>query len=367
MWLLAAAAISGRLLVVAVAVVALVLLLAELYVITLPVIVALLLSTLLVPPARWLQRRGWKPALAAVAVVGGFLVTFGALFAILVPQFTAGLAEVGEDVQGGLQQITDWITGVLPLTGDELDNLVDRGIDQVRDNIGGITSGVVAGAIVAFEVIAGLLLSLVLTFFFVKDGERIVDWLLARAPTRRREDLRAVSARCWKTLTGYLRGTAIIALVDAIGIGVGLLVIGVPLVLPLAVLTFLGGFFPLVGATLAGLVAVLVALVSGGVVDALLVLAVVIGVQQLESNVLEPVVLARAVPLHPVIVLLAIASGAVLAGIAGAFLAVPVAAVISAAGNELRLRHERDEADSDPADGADEAQSERNAGAATAS
>ncbi len=138
-----------------------------------------------------------------------------------------------------------------------------------------------------------------------------------------------------------MRGTALVALVDAIGIGVGLAILGVPLVLPIAVLTFFGGFIPVIGAFVAGLIAVLVALASTGeLTTTLLVLAVVVGVQQFESNVLQPVIMRRAVSLHPVVILAALTAGGLLAGIIGAFLAVPIAAVLSAVGNELRLRHE---------------------------
>ncbi|MEX0836218.1 MAG: AI-2E family transporter, partial [Nitriliruptor sp.] len=185
--------------------------------------------------------------------------------------------------------------------------------------------------------------AIVLLFFFVKDGESIVDWFIARTPDDHRNVVRAVGHRAWSALAGFVRGTATIALIDAIAIGIGLAIVGVPLVLPLALLVFLGAFIPVIGAFISGLVAVLVALASGGFVTALIVLAIVFGVQQVEGNVLQPTIMRRAVALHPVIVLTALTAGGVLAGIVGAFLAVPVAAVLSAVGNELRLRHEADD------------------------
>lgn len=200
----------------------------------------------------------------------------------------------------------------------------------------------VSGAVRTAEAVAGALLTFVVLFFFLKDGDRIAGYCLARVGPRHREDARAAGERAWGTLAGFIGGQVVIAAADAVGIGLGLVLIGVPLAGPLAILTFFGGFFPIVGATAAGLVAVLVGLVSGGLTDALLVLAVVFGVQQLESNVLEPVVMGRAVPLHPVVILVAIGAGTVLAGVVGAFLAVPLAAVAAAVGNELRVRRERE-------------------------
>ncbi|MBP7994580.1 MAG: AI-2E family transporter, partial [Candidatus Microthrix sp.] len=151
----------------------------------------------------------------------------------------------------------------------------------------------------------------------------------------------ALGSRAWTALSGYVRGTATIALIDALGIGLALLVLGVPLVIPLTMLVFLGGFLPVIGATVAGLVAVLVALADGGPLTALLVLAAVIAVQQLEGHILQPVIMRRAVSLHPIVILVALATGSAMLGIVGAFLSVPAAAVISAVGNELRLRSER--------------------------
>jgi predicted PurR-regulated permease PerM len=170
--------------------------------------------------------------------------------------------------------------------------------------------------------------------------------------------MRAVGRRAWTALAGFIRGTAAVALIDAIGIGIGLAIVGVPLVLPIAVLVFLGGFIPVIGAFVTGLLAVLVALAAGGLQQALIVLAIVVAVQQIESNVLQPVIMRRAVSLHPVVILAALTAGAALTGVVGAFLAVPIAAVASAVGNELRLRHEATErgvsTDEDPVGPAEE-------------
>ncbi|ATB51326.1 AI-2E family transporter [Corallococcus macrosporus] len=339
-WLTRGALFSGKLLVIAVAVVALVVLLARLYLIVLPSVVALLLATLLHPPVRWLSARRVPRALATLlALLVLLLVGVAGLF-VLVPRIIQQVSAAGSNVQAGLNEAIDWVTWKLPVSRAQLDGLLQQGLVFLKSNAGRITTGVLAGANLAAQAVAGVLLTLTLLFFFVKDAEQIGGWLLARVSPARRETARAVGLRAWGTLSGYLRGVVIVALADAVGIGAGLAIIGVPLVLPLAALTFLGGFFPVVGATLAGGVAVLVALITNGPLDALLVLLVVLGVQQLEGNVLEPVVMGRAVPLHPVVILLAITAGGVLFGVAGAFLAVPVAAVLSAVGNELRLRNE---------------------------
>jgi putative heme transporter len=330
--------ISGSLLLAAACVVGLVLLLAKLYLVTMPVVIALLLSTALRPPARWLIRRRLPRSLAALVVVLVALAILGGLIFAFGPRIVSQAKEAVSSAREGAGRVIDWGARVLPLSREHLDQLLSRGAEQMEGEAAAIGAGVVSGARTAVEIVIGLVIAWVLVFFFVRDGDRMFTWIVERVPGRWREGLSAAGQRAWQTLGGYLRGSAVVALVDAAGIGIGLLVIGVPLVVPLMLLTFIGGFFPIVGAFSAGLIAVLVALVSGGLTDALLTLAVVVGVQQLETNVLEPVILGRAVPLHPVVIILAITAGTVLAGIAGAFLAVPVTAVLVAVTGELRAR-----------------------------
>lgn len=340
-WLSVSSAIAGRLLVIALAVLALIWLLAQLYLAVLPVMFAVILATVLVPPARWLEARGVPRLPATILVVPGAVVLFGILVGLLVPQVAEEIDALSQDVDVEAETILDRTAEFFGMPRDQVDEMASRGIEQLQANAQAITAGVLSGAVVAIEVVVGLVLTLVLAFFFVRDGERMAGWALSRVTTSpdRRELVQAVAKRGWVTLGGFLRGQAIVAAVDAIGIGIGLLVIGVPLVVPLVALTFIGGFFPIVGAFVAGLAAVLVALVSGGLIDALLVLAVVVGVQQLESNLLAPMVLGRVMSLHPAAVLVALTIGAVLAGVIGAFLAIPLTAVAAAMGNELRLRN----------------------------
>jgi predicted PurR-regulated permease PerM len=331
------AAIAWRFVVLIAAAWFVVVALVRLRVVVLPVIIALLLSTLLAPLASWLAERGWPKLLATWTVVVGFLVLLTGIVVLLAPQVGSEMSTLGRDVREGSERVLEWLAeGPLELSQQEVNRYVDQAAEQLRANSSTITSGVLAGAVAVGEIVAGLLLTLVLVFFFVKDGKAMVEWTTSRLRPDQRHHARALSQRAWRALGSYVRGTALIAFVDAVLIGIALIVIGVPLVAPLMLLTFLGGFFPLVGAVLAGAVAALVALVSGGVLDALLVAGAVTIIQQVEGDVLQPVVLGRAVRLHPVVVLLSLTAGAVLGGVAGAFLAVPVTAVATAVGGYVR-------------------------------
>lgn len=324
-------------------------LLVRLALVTLPVIIALILATLCVGPARALERRGLARAPAALLVVGGGLAAVTGLLAALAPSFISQVQELVPTVLSAVDEVFRWLeTGPLGWDRDEVLGYVEQGFDVLRQSSGEIAGQVLSGATVAVQGITALVLAIVLLFFFVKDGEQIVAWGLARTPPPHRNTVRAVGRRAWAALSGFVRGTAAIALIDAVGIAIGLAIIGVPLVLPITVLVFLGGFIPVIGAFITGLIAVLVALAATDLTTALIALAIVVGVQQIESNVLQPVIMRRAVSLHPVVLLGALTAGAVLVGVIGAFLAVPIAAVVAAVGNELRLRHEAQQAGVDP-------------------
>lgn len=333
------AALTWKSLVVAAGVAVAVVALAQLRILVLPVIVALLLATVLVPPVDLLQGRG-IPRMVAVWLV--LLASLGLLVGIVTlvaPAVSEEFGDLGPTVEAGIDEVENWLVeGPLELSREEIDRYRTQFVDQVQASGGSIASGVLAGAVLVGEVIAGLLLVLVLVFFFVKDGNKMCRFGLAQVREENRDLARALGRRVWATVGGYVRGTALVALVDAVIIGVGLVIIGVPLVFPLALLVFFGAFFPLVGAVVAGIVAVLVALVSGGPGDALLTLGVVVIVQQVEGDVLAPLVLGRAVRLHPVVILGALTAGAIIGGLIGAFLAVPVAAVAVAVASELKAR-----------------------------
>ncbi|MBD0330008.1 MAG: AI-2E family transporter [Thermoleophilia bacterium] len=332
-----AAAIAWRALVVAVALAVLALLAARLRTVVLPVLLAAFLATVFYPPARWLRQHGWPRGLAALAVVAGALAVLAAAIALVVPRAAEDFGALDVSVEGGVERVTDWLVeGPFGLSERRVSQWRESAFDEARSQAGRVAGGVFGGAYLVLELVAALLLTIVVLFFYVKDGDRIWSWVVGLFPERIRDRVGGVGDIAWDTLRGYLRGVTLVALFDAIFIGVALLLIGVPLVVPLALLTFVGGFFPIVGAVVAGFAAVMVALVSEGFVAALLVLAAVVAVQQIESNVLQPFVVGRAVALHPLAILLAVATGAIVWGVVGAFLAVPLAAVAAKGAAYLR-------------------------------
>jgi putative heme transporter len=333
------AAISWRVIVVAGAVVLLGMTFARLRIVIIPLLLALVLSTFLVPPGMWLKRRGVPPALAAFLLLGGAIGVFVAIMWVIVPQLVDELDQVGERASQGLDEIRGWLQdGPADLSEDEVDSYLTQALDQLREGSGNLAQGLVSGATLAIEIVAGFLLTLVVVFFFVKDGDRITGWLLDFVDPGRHDDARAIADRAWGSLAGFLRGAAIDGLVEAVLVAVALWVLGIPLVFPLAFITFFAGFFPVVGAITAGAIASLVALVTGTVGDAIAVAILFTVIQQLQNNLLEPLILGRAVRLHPLAILVTITSGAVLGGIAGAFFAVPLLAAATAAIDEVRKR-----------------------------
>lgn len=340
-WLDTAVQYTWRGLVLLIGLAVAVMVMTRLYLVTLPVLVALILSTLCVPPARRLERSGLPSIVSATIVVVGGIGSLVALIVLLIPSFVTQIQELIPTVQQAIDQVLVWVEeGPLGFDSADLEELVAAGLESLQGAAGTIAARIGTVAVAIGQGVTALLLGVVLLFFFVKDGEQIVRWFGARVPTRHRDDVRAASARGWVALSGFVRGTAAVALLDAVGIGLGLLILDVPLVLPLSVLVFFGAFVPVIGALITGLLAVLVALADGGWTTALIVVAIVLVVQQIESNLLQPTIMRRAVALHPVVILGVLTSGAVLIGIVGAFLAVPVTAVVAAVGNELRLRSE---------------------------
>lgn len=274
------------------------------------------------------------------------------MIGVAVPLVVSEMSQLGDKARQGWGAFVQWLEGSpIPVSSGQLQQLVDRATQEARDNAGRLLAGALTGITLVGEIVTIFALSLIVLFFFVRDSETITGWMLQQVPVGRRATVRRGGDRAWATLTGYIHGVAIVAAVDAVAVGVGLLLIGVPLVVPLMLLTFFGGFVPIVGAFAAGIVAVLIALVSGGAVDALLVLVLFIVVQQVEGNLLQPAVMGRAVHLHPVVVLLALTAGATVAGITGAVMAVPVTAVIAAVGNELRSDGGEPAPEADPEDG----------------
>jgi predicted PurR-regulated permease PerM len=331
------AAWSWRLLVVLTAAGLLLYLLIQLKVIVVPVIVALFLATLLVPLVRWLEGRGWPHLPAVLAVFLGAVLLLAGIVAGFIPLIGNELDTLRQRADEGVAEVQRFIASrPFGLSEADLNRYLDQARERFTENSSGLTRGAVAGVTVVGELITGLILSLFLTFFFVKDSERFTRWILDFAGRHREAHLREIGTRSATAVSGYLRGQATVGLVDAVFIGIGLAIVGVPLVVPLAFLTFVAAFLPLVGAVVAGALAALVALVTKGVTAALIVVGIALLVQQLEGHLLAPLLLGRAVALHPVVIILALAAGSILGGIIGAFLAVPIAAVVTAVGTYLR-------------------------------
>jgi predicted PurR-regulated permease PerM len=315
--------------------------LGSLWGVLLPVVLGLLFATVLWPPTRFLRNHGWRPALAASVVLIGFLAALGGLIAAIAPSVGDQVGELADQATTGLQDIQVWLSGPpFNLGEDQVGQAVDDAINSLQDNAQSIAGYALTGASVVGNSLLNLILALLLAFFFIKDGPRWVPWLTAQTGPRAAPHVAALSYRTWTTLSEFIRQQAFVGFIDAVFIGLGLLLLGVPLVLPLAVLTFLGGFIPIIGAFVAGAFAVLVALVSNGLTTALLVLALVVLVQQIEGNVLQPIIQGRGFNMHPAVVILAVTAGSQLAGITGAFLGVPVAALIAEV-----YRYVRDELD----------------------
>nr|WP_231390309.1 AI-2E family transporter [Nocardia sp. CNY236] len=303
-------------------------LVAKLWVVILPVALATVVATVLWPPVRWLIAHRLPPAAAALTAVVGFLGVLSGVIALIVPSVVDQAPELADKASTGINQVRDWLQGPpLRIREEQLDSAVDSIISRLQSSSEQIATGVFSGVSTATSMLVTASLVLVLTFFFLKDGARFLPWIHDVVGPRGGTHLEEVLRRVWVVLGGFIRTQALVSLIDAVLIGAGLVILGVPLALVLAVITFLGGFVPMVGAFVAGALAVLVALVGNGFVTALIVLGVIVAVQQLEGNVLQPVLQSRSMKLHAAIVLLAVIAGGSLYGIVGAFLAVPVVAM----------------------------------------
>lgn len=300
-------------------------------VVLIPLVIALFPAALLTPAARLLERLGLPGSLAAGLVLAVFLVGFVGLLVTLgwlIADELTGVVDAVEDGYGQIQEFAlDRFDVDLPPIAELLQQLQDWAVGED----GGSGRGMIGSAAAStLEVVAGLLLGVVTLFFYLRDGRRIAVWFIKLFPPRLRDDVDQITTRVWTTLGAYFRGQLVVAAVDAVFIGLGLFLLDIPLAIPLSVLVFLGGMIPIVGAFTAGALAVLIALADQGLWIALAVLAINVGVQQAEGNLLEPLIVGRATRLHPLVVLIAVTGGGVAFGILGAFLAVPVVASINA-------------------------------------
>jgi putative heme transporter len=332
---------SWRLLIIATGLVGLGLLVRSVSEVIVPLAIAVLLTALLRPVA--LRLRSVMPAGAAAGVtVLGTILVISALLTLVGSQFTKGFSDLTSQVADGLSQIRDWVRTTFKVSDAQFNGYWDTIREKVSSS-GNLGDTATAFGLTATHFVAGVFISLFALFFFLYEGPRIWSWVVRLFPRTARDRVDSSAVIAWDQLSAFVRATMIVAFVDAVGIGVGAAILGVPFAFAIGILVFFLAFIPIVGALLSGFVAVVLALVSHGPGVALIMLAIVIGVQQLESHVLQPFLLGKAVSVHPLAVILAIAIGSITAGIIGALVAVPFAAVINAVGKHLLIGESRRE------------------------
>ncbi|MET9862401.1 AI-2E family transporter [Streptomyces smyrnaeus] len=297
----------------------------------------LLITALLQPTVARLRRIGLGRGLAtAITFIGGFVI-MGLVGWFVVWQVMENLDTLTDKVQDGIQELKNWaLNGPFHVSEDQINEIAQNLSDWIGDNSKELTTAGIEGVTVILEFFSGALLAMFVTLFLLYDGRRIWEWTLKFVPAAARDGVAGAGPRAWATLTGYVRGTVIVALIDAVFIGVGLYFLNVPMAVPLAVFIFLFAFVPIIGAVVSGALAVVVALVTDGIVTALLALAVVLAVQQIESHILQPFILGRLVRVHPLAVVLGVTGGSLIAGIPGAVVAVPLVAVTNTVVGYLR-------------------------------
>lgn len=298
----------------------------QLKLVVIPVLIALIIAAAAAPLMRWFTRRGVPAILATwITLLGGLLV-FGGIATMIVFAVRSQWDELAVSANEGIDQLQGFITGLpFDISDKQIEEARQAAIDFLTSSQFG--SGALAGVSVATQLATGALLAFVILFFLLKDGRQIWEFFLRPLSGHRLARGYRIGETSVRVLGGYVRGTATIALVDSVAIGIGVAILGVPLALPLAVVVFVSSFIPLIGATAAGLLAALIALVANGPVIALIVLGIVVVVNQIEGNFLQPVVMAQSLKLHPLVILVALTAGTILGGITGAVLSVPIAAV----------------------------------------
>ncbi|WNV77667.1 AI-2E family transporter [Geodermatophilus sp. DSM 44513] len=317
--------------------------------VTVTAAVALLLAALVHPVARLLHRLGTPQALAALLSVLLLLTVLGGVGSLVGFRVTARLGDLTAPLAAGIDRIRVWlIEGPLGLDPQQVTGIRNAAVDQLYQ----LAPAPSAVAQMALSVLAAVVLAVFLLFFMLKDGARMWAWAVSWVPDRRRAQVDGAGHAAWEVLSLYVRGVTVVALIDAVGIGIGLFLLGVPLWVSLTLLTFVGAFVPLIGATVSGAVAVLVTLVTNGPTDAVIVLVIVLVVQQVEGNLLQPLIVGRTLHLHPVAVLVAVTAGTLLWGLAGALLATPSMAVAYRVADHLRTHPPASVERSDAAPGA---------------
>ncbi|GAA2334744.1 AI-2E family transporter [Saccharopolyspora halophila] len=351
------AALAWRTLVLAAALYLIGVVISRLYVVVIPVAIALLLAALLAPAVAVLCRRRVPRSLATAIVLIGGLAAVGGVFSFVINAFINGFPSMQRQVLASLNQLRGWLaTSPLHIGEAQINQFLDRAREWLEANQSALTSGALNTAGTFGSFLTGLVLALFTLIYFLYDGRRVWLFVIKLVPQHVRHRVDAAGVAGFTSLVGFVRATALVAVADAIGIGTGLALLGVPLAIPLSALVFLGGFVPIIGAVASGAVAVLVALVTKGWVIAVIVIGVVLVVQQIEGNILQPLILGRAVHLHALGVVLAISVGVVVNGIVGALLAVPIVAVLNSAIRTLNQpeQTEADEPEPDEAEASED-------------
>ncbi|MEU8250379.1 AI-2E family transporter [Nonomuraea sp. NPDC048916] len=297
-----------------------------LHTVIISIIIGVFFTALLLPPARWLRRRGLGRGLATLVVFVGGVLLAAALIALLVPPTASGISQMSDSLGKAVQDLQ----GLGARLGIDTEHLAAQVRDYLSQRGQQITTSALTGARTVGEIVIGAVLAAILAIYFVHGGDRLFHWLLDLIPVTARGRVRNTGELIFDVIGRYIRGVALVGLVDGFFIGMALWILGVPIALPLAVLTFVGAFLPVVGAFMAGLLAAVVAFVAKGWLIALIVVAVTVLVQQIEGHVLAPQIYGRALDLPGAVILVAIAVGSLIAGITGAFLAAPVTSVIVA-------------------------------------
>jgi predicted PurR-regulated permease PerM len=325
-----AAAWSWRLLLVGGVIAVVVFLVIQLRLIVIPMLVAVLIGALLVPFSQFLQRHRWPKWLAVAVAMLSTLAVVGGLLTLGISQIVRGSDELAAQSLVAWDDFRLWLLeGPFHITEAQLNAFVDQAIASAQQDSGILLSGALSLGSSLGHFLAGMLLALFATLFILIDGRGIWRWIVGVFPRRARAAVDGAGIAGWATLQNFVKVQIFVAAIDAIGIGLGAFFLGVPLAIPIAILVFLGSFIPIVGAVVTGALAVFVALVYNGPVIALVMLGIVLLVQQVEGHVLQPLVMGTAVKVHPLGVVVAVATGSLLAGIPGALFAVPVAAVVN--------------------------------------
>ncbi len=343
-----------RIVVIAAAVYVLGWVVGKLWMVFFPISLALVVATVLAPPVSWLRRKKVPSALGAITVMLGVLAVVVGVIAVLTPQVAGQAPAIAAQASNGLQQVRDWLTdGPLGLSEGQITRAITAVQDRLQESASAISSGIFSTLGAATNAVINLVLILMLTFFFIKDGHKFLPWLQNLGGRRVGSHLSELLGRVWNTLGGFIRTQTLVSAIDAVIIGIGLIILDVPLAVPLAVLTFFGGYIPIIGAFVSGILSVLVTLVTVDFRAAVIAAIIVLAVQQLEGNVLSPWLQGKTMNLHAGVVLMSVTAGGTLFGITGAFLAVPVAA---ATAELLRYVNEQIDAGVSPQAPAEDAQ-----------